>query len=96
MVEFAVSSATPEMASMLAAAFSGTEFEAESRTHFKATSSAPLRVGSLVVFLEEHGIAVSEARESRLSLEDVFVRVTGLGSQEMKREKERMGGGGAQ
>lgn len=95
-VEFAVSSATPEMASMLAAAFSGTEFEAESRTHFKATSSAPLRVGSLVVFLEEHGIAVSEARESRLSLEDVFVRVTGLGSQEMKREKERMGGGGAQ
>ena len=95
-VEFAVSTATPEMAEMLAAAFPGTEFDAVTRTHFKATSTTALRVGSLVVFLEEHGIAVSEARESRMSLEDVFVRVTGLGSPEMKREKERMGGGGAQ
>ena len=54
-----------------------------------------MRVGALVVFLEERGLEVAEARVIRPSLEDVFVSVTGLAAQEMKREKERAGGGGA-
>ncbi len=93
-VEFTVKQATPEVAAMLAEAFPETEIEMISPTQFRATSDQRVRVGLLVVFLEQQGLEVAEAREARPSLEDVFVRVTGLAAQEMKREKERMGGGG--
>jgi ABC-2 type transport system ATP-binding protein len=93
-VDFSVKQATPEAAAALSAAFPGTEIEVLSSTQFRATSTQTIRVGSLVIFLEEHGFEVAEAREVRPSLEDVFVRVTGLATQEMRREKERAGGGG--
>jgi ABC-2 type transport system ATP-binding protein len=47
-----------------------------------------------VRFLEERGIEVSEARRMRPSLEDVFVRITGIAAGAMRREKEKKGGGG--
>jgi ABC-2 type transport system ATP-binding protein len=93
-VEFAVKEATPSVAAKLAASFPGTDVEVVSTTRFRATSVQAIRVGSLVVFLEQQGIEVTEAREIHPSLEDVFVSITGLAVQEMKREKERMGGGG--
>ncbi len=93
-VQFTVSKATPEIAASLSTTFPGTRFEVTSDSEMRAVSTQPLRVGKLVVFMEEHGLAVSEAREMRSSLEDVFVRLTGLAAQEMKREKERAGGGG--
>jgi ABC-2 type transport system ATP-binding protein len=95
-VDFTVTKATPQMADRLSEAFPGTQVQAISGTQFRAESPGPIRAGSLVVFLEESGLSVSEAREVRPSLEEVFVRVTGLAAQEMKREKERAGGGGAQ
>jgi ABC-2 type transport system ATP-binding protein len=95
-VDFTVTKATSAMAVRLAEAFPGTQVQAISGTQFRAESAHPIRTGSLVVFLEESGLSVSEAREIRPSLEDVFVRVTGLAAQEMKREKERLGGGGGQ
>ncbi|MBN1151834.1 MAG: ABC transporter ATP-binding protein [Dehalococcoidia bacterium] len=95
-VEFGVSHSTPQIVSTLSTTFPDTQFEVVSASHVRATAATPIRVGPLVVFMEQHGIAVTEARESRPSLEDVFVRVTGLASQEMKREKERAGGGGVQ
>lgn len=93
-VEFTVKQATPEVGVRLADAFPETEVEVVSTTQFRATAVQPIRVGSVVIFLEQHGLEVSEAREVRPSLEDVFVNVTGLAAQEMKREKERLGGGG--
>ena len=93
-VQFTVSKATPDMAASLSAAFAATRFEMTSDTQFRAISTEPIRVGTLVVFMEQNGLAVSEAREIHPSLEDVFVQVTGLAAQEMKREKERTGGGG--
>jgi len=93
-VEFAVKQATASVAAQLSAGFPGTNVEVVSATRFRATSAQTIRVGSLVVFLEQRGIEVAEAAEVRPSLEDVFVSVTGLAVQEMKREKERMGGGG--
>ena len=95
-IELTVARATRETAAELAAAFPDTDVEMVSARQFRATSTQPLRVGELVIFLEQHGNAVSEAREARPSLEDVFVQVTGLAAQEMKREKERAGGGVAQ
>jgi ABC-2 type transport system ATP-binding protein len=95
-VEFGVSPATLQVASTLAATYPRTHFDVVSPGRLRATAPAPIKVGALVTFMEQHDISVSEAREYRPSLEDVFVRVTGLGAQELKREKERAGGGGGQ
>uniref|UniRef100_A0A831ZZF4 ABC transporter ATP-binding protein n=1 Tax=Desulfacinum infernum TaxID=35837 RepID=A0A831ZZF4_9BACT len=54
-----------------------------------------IRVGPLVRILEDHGIDVLEARLGRPSLEDVFVAVTGLAAEALKKEKEKPGGGSA-
>lgn len=58
-------------------------------------SPEPVRVGPLVRLLEDRGAEVSEARKIHPSLEEVFVRVTGIEAAAMKREKEKakMGGG---
>jgi len=42
--------------------------------------------------LEEAGVEVAEARRVRPSLEDVFVKITGIEADAMRREKQRMGG----
>jgi len=93
-VEFTVKQATPSVAAEISAAFPGTDVDVVSATRLRATSAHAIRVGSQVVFLEQQGIEVTEAREIHPSLEDVFVSMTGLAVQEMKREKERIGGGG--
>jgi len=56
-------------------------------------STAPIHVGPLVRFLEDQGAEVMEARRMRPSLEEVFVRVTGIEVDAMKKEKEKAGGG---
>jgi len=61
----------------------------------RVEADEPVRVGPLVRFLEDHGAEVSEARRVRPSLEDVFVRITGIEADTMRkeREKEKAGGG---
>ena len=59
----------------------------------RVESSTPVRVGPLVRFLEDNGGEVAEARRLRPSLEDVFVRVTGLEAESLRKEKEKKGGG---
>jgi ABC-2 type transport system ATP-binding protein len=44
-----------------------------------------------VRFIEVHGGEVAEARKVQPSLEDVFVRVTGIEATAMRREKEKAG-----
>jgi ABC-2 type transport system ATP-binding protein len=56
-------------------------------------SDQPIRVGSLTRFLEDHGVEVLEARRMRPSLEEIFVKVTGIGAAAMRKEKEKGGGG---
>jgi ABC-2 type transport system ATP-binding protein len=57
-------------------------------------SAEQIIVGPLVHFLEERGVQVTEARRQVPSLEDVFVRITGIEAELMKKEKEKAGGGG--
>jgi ABC-2 type transport system ATP-binding protein len=61
----------------------------------RVESPEPVRVGPLVRLLEDRGAEVFEARKMRPSLEDVFVRVTGIeaGAMKQEMEKARMGGG---
>ncbi len=59
----------------------------------RAESESPLKIGPLVRFIEDMGAEVYEARKIRPSLEEVFIRETGIESASMKKEKERQGAG---
>ncbi len=59
----------------------------------RVEARTPVPVGPLVRFLEDRGAEVSEARRMRPSLEDIFVRITGIEADAMRKEKEKAGGG---
>ena len=59
----------------------------------RVESDEPIRVGQLIRFLEDRGAEVTEARRMRPSLEDVFVEITGIEADAMRREREKKGGG---
>jgi len=88
-----VSDGRPPPCEGLAAAFDQLDFQALPGGQIRVESSEPIRVGPLVRFLEDRGVEVSEARRLRPSLEEVFVQVTGLEAEAMRKEKERAGGG---
>ncbi|MBN1975344.1 MAG: ABC transporter ATP-binding protein [Sedimentisphaerales bacterium] len=52
----------------------------------------PILAGAVVRFLEEQEIEVYEAKRITPSLEDVFVQITGIEADAMKKEKSGMGG----
>ncbi len=78
-------------------AFPGAGFEPRAAGFLRASSREPLPLGPLIRFLEEHGVAVTEARVLRPSLEEVFVRVTGAAMENPVREGDpaRRKGGAA-
>jgi ABC-2 type transport system ATP-binding protein len=76
----------------LAATFPGLTFLTPEPGSIRVEGEGPIRVGPLVRFLEDRGIEVAEARKIRLSLEDVFVGITGLEAEAMRKEKEKNGG----
>jgi ABC-2 type transport system ATP-binding protein len=59
----------------------------------RVEADEPVRVGALVRFLEDHGAEVSEARRLTPTLEDIFVKITGIEADAMRKEKEKGGGG---
>jgi ABC-2 type transport system ATP-binding protein len=65
------------------------EFQTHSQDRIRVESSRPIHIGPIVKFLEDKGVAVTEARRVQLSLEDVFVQVTGIEADAMKKEKMR-------
>jgi ABC-2 type transport system ATP-binding protein len=89
----AVSSSEPEMQEKLTSAFPRLTFQSIFDGQIRVDSEEPIGVGPLVRFLEEAGVEVAEARRHRPSLEDVFVRITGIEAGAMKKEKEKAGGG---
>jgi ABC-2 type transport system ATP-binding protein len=76
---------------LLAARFPDVEFSFADKGRFLAASNNPIGVGPLVRFLEDNGLDVDEARRLKPSLEDVFMRITGLEATVMKTEKEERG-----
>lgn len=69
-------------------AFPGLDFNLPAPDELRVESGEPLKAGSLVRFLEDRGVEVVEARKRVLSLEDVFVEITGIGAGSMLKEKE--------
>jgi ABC-2 type transport system ATP-binding protein len=74
--------------------FGDMEFIFSDNKIIRVEADKPILAGAIVRFLEEQGIEVSEARRIRPSLEDVFVRITGIETDAMKKEKEKSGMGG--
>jgi ABC-2 type transport system ATP-binding protein len=92
-MQLAVSNSDPGLHDNLAAVFPHLAFKGFSQKLIRVESDEPVHVGPLVRFLEEQGIEVSEARKVRPSLEDVFVQITGIEVDAMRKEKEKKGGG---
>ena len=67
------------------------EFDRVSNDEIRVTSEVPVRVGSLVRFVEDHGAEVIEARRLQPSLEEVFVQVTGIDAGAMQANKGKNG-----
>lgn len=77
----------------LSRAFPATEVTITARNELRIESPEPQFLAPIVGFLDSRGINVTEARLLRPSLEDVFVNITGIETDAMKREKEKKGGG---
>jgi len=88
-----ISNSTNDLCGKLVTAFPQLEFQAVSPEQIRVESGEPISIGPLVRFVEEQGAEVTEARRVRPSLEQVFVRVTGIELDLMRKEKEKSGGG---
>jgi len=75
-------------------AFPGYQFQSTASGQIRVESAEPVNVGPLVRFLEEREVQVTEARRHLPSLEDVFVQVTGIEAELMRKDKEKAGDGG--
>jgi ABC-2 type transport system ATP-binding protein len=82
-----------DMQDDLSGVFPELEFTIQEHGVIRVEAGDPIRVGPLVRFLEDHGAEVSEARRMRPSLEDVFMRITGIEAEAMRKEKEKGGKG---
>lgn len=77
-VQIAVSAGAAKARSHLAARFPDLECQAIAGDAIRVESSTPIQVGPLVRLIEDQGAEVFEVRRIRSSLEDVFVRITGI------------------
>lgn len=91
-MRLAVSDAEPPLLGTLVSAFPELTFQDLGSGLIRVEADEPVNVGPLVRFVEDQGLVVTEARRMRLSLEDVFVNVTGIEATAMKKEKEKAGG----
>jgi len=87
-----VSNLTNDLYGKLAAAFPLLKFQLASPGQIRVESDEPISIGPLVRFAEGQGAEITEARLVKPSLEQVFVRITGLELDLMRKEKEKSGG----
>jgi ABC-2 type transport system ATP-binding protein len=86
-----VSNAANDLCGKLAATFPHFGFQSVSPEQVRAESAETISIGPLVRFIESQGTEVTEARLLRPSLEEVFVRLTGIELDAMRKEKETAG-----
>ena len=91
-VQIACSKMPDGIQARLAESFPDAGFAIQGPGLIRVEAGAPVRVGPLIRFMEERGAEVTEAKRVRPSLEDVFIQITGVEADAMRREKEKKGG----
>ncbi len=79
------------LAEELQAHFSGCTVETGTDHAVTLISEKRIALSPVLQYLDGQGISVFEAKELRPSLEDVFVKVTGIEAAKLKKEKEKGG-----
>ncbi len=86
-MQFELSNTGDALCSRLTGKFPDLNCRIDSEHRIYVESLKTIRVGPIVRFLEEQGMEIYEARKIRPSLEEVFVRVTGIEAGEMNKGK---------
>ena len=92
-VQLALTGGTGDLAGTLHDAFPEGRFKRVSDSVLRMRTDHTIQLAPLIRFLEERGVGVTEARVLRPSLEDVFVEITGIELERMRKEKEKGGQG---
>jgi ABC-2 type transport system ATP-binding protein len=92
-VQIVCSDMPEEIQNKLSQSFAGISFSTSEQGLIRVEADQPVPVGPLIRYIEDQGGEVAEARRLRPSLEDIFVRITGIEADAMHREKEKKEGG---
>ncbi|MEA1928162.1 MAG: ABC transporter ATP-binding protein, partial [Candidatus Auribacterota bacterium] len=84
-----VSNSAENLCRKLDAGFPDYKFQPISGEQVRIESSLPINLGPLLRFIEEQDAEVTEARRSNPSLEDVFVRITGIEAGILRKENRK-------
>jgi ABC-2 type transport system ATP-binding protein len=90
-VQLAFANSVSNLKSSLQENFPNVIVEVPSDQAIRLRSSRPLNLTPLMRFFEQKDLPVYEARIMRPSLEEVFVKITGIELEKMKQEKEGKG-----
>lgn len=88
-IELTLTTAIANLPEGIQQEFPDAVFQLQTANRMRALTRGAISLAPLIRFLEDRGIAVTEARAVKASLEEVFVRITGIGAAKMKAEKER-------
>ena len=67
--------------------------ELQSNNAITLTSEERIPLSPILQYLDSMGVSIFEARELRPTLEDIFVKVTGIEAERLRKEKEKGGRG---
>jgi len=90
-VQFTLSKNITDLPAAIEKNFPALKCHTFSGTNIRLESKEEVKIGPLVRFIEDYGAEVSEARKIQMSLEEVFVEITGIEVNAMKSEKEKTG-----
>ncbi len=93
-VDFSLENMREDTVMACGQSFPDLEITLREKEILRVISGNPVSIGPLVRFFEDRDTEVKEARRIRPSLEDVFVKITGIETGAMKKEKEKGGKGG--
>jgi len=91
MMQFSISKSSKTISRALKSSFPDFKIQPALGDLIRIEAKQPINIGPLVRAIEEQGAEVTEARRIRPTLEEVFVEITGIELDLMKKEKEKSG-----